>query len=617
MVHQLHTIMRKFILILLVTIHPLAGFTQSAFPDYEAVLNYFFSHYSADDRPAVANLKDEIKFEKRPEGWRVVSYEYVETEKVLKSELLWNKATGKFEDIDFKKEKGASSANQNSEIYLLEYNTVYYKMSPFYGYPGWDNDLIEQYAEKQKLNDTLLYMVGRAYSNYASGLLNNNQGMVVKGRQFEFKSDDARLIDLQLQEYRKYRHKAIEYFGRVEEMNPDFETIVGPISLKRDNEYMAAYLDLLLYSSKAEADKELKNDLYSAFEIETATNYLNSCQPGAVLFTNGDNDTYPLMYVQVMNGVRTDVRVINLSLLQTPRYINFMREQSGDAQGISLSFTPEHFSENRLEYVRVSSSDTTGMELNALLQYVQEAATNSQQSEAGKMVIVPVSSFNLQTGSSKISWQFDKQYLLRKDLVILDIIAQSNFERPVYFASTVGDDEYLGLGSWLNLEGLAYRLTTEKNNSVEENSPGVAANTAYENLMVKFQYNHVDKIYPLEKYWTLNYASSFAKVASVLIREHKNDMAMELLDKYVAAFDDSIIPYDLIMFSFIENYYQLSEFEKGNAIAIQLIKNLKSNRIPVAKQNEPYPKDIKEALIYNIKSLAQQYDQQSAIPFEE
>ena len=151
----------------------------------------------------------------------------------------------------------------------------------------------------------------------------------------------------------------------------------------------------------------------------------------------------------------------------------------------------------------------------------------------------------------------------------------------------------------------------------DEDRPGVSTDVAYDNLMNKFQYDQFDSAHPGTKHWSLNYANLYGRVAEALLLENKNEMAMSLLNNYLSHFEDKIFPYDLILFSFIESYYKLSEFEKGNAIATLILQNLKTNRIPVYNNATPYPQDLKDSFISNLKSLAQTYNQDTVIPFNE
>ena len=115
------------------------------------------------------------------------------------------------------------------------------------------------------------------------------------------------------------------------EINPNFETIVGSIHTKWSNEHMSAFLNLRVYQNEEVAKQELRDDLYDSFIIDVAKNYLMSCEKDAILFTNGDNDTYPLHYVQEQLGFRKDVLIINCTLLGSTRHINSYKDKLNEA----------------------------------------------------------------------------------------------------------------------------------------------------------------------------------------------------------------------------------------------------------------------------------------------
>lgn len=593
--------------------HLFAQHNHQNFPSYKEVVHHFFSKYSVADRPGSANITDEIQFEKRLEGWLVVKYEYGETIRQISSELLWNAEEGKFNKVKYKSLKDASENINYTNQYLDNYAARYYDMSPLYGYIGWDGDLIRYCEEKKEMSDTLVYMQGRAYSTYASGLLNENLGRNPEGRTYEFASTNSRLLDYQLIEYRTYRHKAIDCFKILMEKNPDFPTIVGPIQVKHDNEYLTSYLDLMMYSTKEEAAKELPEQLYSPFQLEIASNYLNSCEPNSILFTNGDNDTYPLIYVQQKHGIRPDVLVVNISLLYTVRYINLLSRHTGAAPQLPVSITTETLEDEQLQYAVVDNNGTDTIPLEKLIRLAQEMATLQKEKPTE---IFNVSSPHLRTicGGKTIVWNYPKSYLMRNDLMILDLIDQTHCQMPIYFACSIGDEEYLGLNAYLKSEGLANRLTSEKSSLNEQAIYCVSKDVAFENLINKFQLNEARSAHPLERHFVMSYVFPFSNLASSLIEENEIEKAKIVLNKIIKSFPDDIIPYDQIMALVAENYYKLSDVETGNDILNKIIKNLDQNRIPLYELNGPYSAEKKENIKASLKAIADRFEQELIIP---
>ena len=181
-----------------------------------------------------------------------------------------------------------------------------------------------------------MYALARCYNNYSFNLLNNNTGTLIK-EQFDLANTKNCLSEEQLKKYRYYAHKSIEKFNEVHEINPNFETILGSIHTKWSSEHMSAWLNLRVYQNEEEATKEIRDDLYDPLIIDVAKNYLMSCEKDAILFTNGNNDTYPLHYVQEQLGFRKDVLIVNMSLLGVTRHINSYKDKVNEAIPIPSS----------------------------------------------------------------------------------------------------------------------------------------------------------------------------------------------------------------------------------------------------------------------------------------
>ena len=322
-----------------------------------------------------------------------------------------------------------------------------------------------------------------------------------------------------------------------------------------------------------------------------ASNYLQSCQKNAILFTNGDNDTFPLWYAQEVEGIRTDIRVVNLSLLNTDWYIDQIKRQAYDSDPVPISFTQDKYRQGKRDQILIYDENLAGFQdIREMMKFVEsdDAATKFKYGDRmfeyfpSKNFSIPVDSAAvIKNGTvapelasrivKSINFTIDRNYILKADLMILDLLATNNWNRPVYFAITVGDDSFLGLQDYFQLEGLAYRLVPVQNPPSRGDSFGrVASNIMYDNVMNKFKWGGVDKneVYMDEnnQRMTMNLRSNFDRLASALISEGKKDSAVKVLDKAFEVLPEINVPYNFFVVQLAEDYYQCDEVDKADKI---------------------------------------------------
>ncbi len=328
-----------------------------------------------------------------------------------------------------------------------------------------------------------------------------------------------------------------------------------------------------------------------------AINYLNSCAPNAILFTNGDNDTFPLWYAQEVEGIRTDIRVVNLSLFQTDWYINQCRRAAYDSKPLpfTASMTEDKYEASKRDIVYFFDKNIGYVNIKELMDYVaSDNPENKYNMGNGELMdILPSNKFSLPVDSAKvvqngtvskglenrivksIDWQLKRQYVTKNDLMVLDLLAGFNWERPIYFAVTTGREAYIGLEDYLQLEGLAYRLTPIKSTKEEmQNGARINSDIMYNNIMTKFQWGGMSYpgIYLDEN--AMRFASNMriqiGGLASQLVQEGKKDKALKVLDKAMIEMPEATVPYDATMYSICLAYFQAGENKKAKEIAQKL-----------------------------------------------
>lgn len=345
--------------------------------------------------------------------------------------------------------------------------------------------------------------------------------------------------------------------------------------------------------AKENWDDHDRSNCYTARDF--AKNYLETCEPNAVLFTNGDNDTFPLWYAQEVEEIRTDVRVVNLSLLNTDWYIGQMQRKAYQSDALPITFTKEQIAGERRIYVPVIEQIKEYVDIGKIVEFVKSELPDAKipVSSNESINFVPARMFRLNVDSSlivsnntirqsdatrmekSIDWKVSKNYLYKSDLAILDLLYNNKWKRPVYFAITVGGDSYLSLDNYFRLDGLAYRLTPVKANNKDGQTGWIDTGILYDNLMNKFVWGNInkEKVYLNENNlrMTMNFRNNFARLASALLDEGKRDSAIKVLDKCMELFPPELVPYNVFVLGISEAYYRAGVTDKANAIMEKML----------------------------------------------
>lgn len=333
-----------------------------------------------------------------------------------------------------------------------------------------------------------------------------------------------------------------------------------------------------------------------------ATNFLESCDKNAIIFTYGDNDTYPLWYAQEVEKIRPDVRVINLSLIAVDWYIDQMRRKINESPAIKMSLPPASyrgFKRNQLP-IRDGNSE---MSIYDLMKHLGEdhpvPAGNGVTFESyapSRNIYIPVDKAKvIQSGLAsaqdsivdKISFKLPGSYLIKDDLAVLDIIANNAMERPVYFAVTCRPEKMQGLDDYMQLEGLAVKIVPVKSPSERPfgliGSGRVAGDKVFDRITQKFRWGNFDKekMFVNRSYQPSIQTTQFVILRSALdlARKGEKEKAAQLLDKNFEAFPNFNFPYDAQTMYFLDAYIQAGHYDKAKKhiqiLADNLLNNLK------------------------------------------
>jgi hypothetical protein len=257
-------------------------------------------------------------------------------------------------------------------------------------------------------------------------------------------------------------------------------------------------------------DDHDRSGRYTARDI--GENYLKSCAPNSILFTYGDNDSFPVWYAQEVENVRTDIRVANLSYIQAGWYIEMMRQKAYGSDPMPLTLSPEKYIEGVREQLPVNNRVDKPVGIKEVVQftgfddrkYMVDLSGRGDYTNyvpAKKFIIDVDSTMVLANGTVKkyfknrlttpMIWEFTDDNVFKGDLAIMDLLATNNWVRPVYISTTVPSDQYKGLEKYFVQEGLAYRIVPIKIDQPEKGEFGmIDPDIMYDNLMNKFTWGN-------------------------------------------------------------------------------------------------------------------------------
>ena len=328
-------------------------------------------------------------------------------------------------------------------------------------------------------------------------------------------------------------------------------------------------------------------------------NYLSSVDENGIIFTNGDNDTFPLWYVQEVEGYRTDVRVCNLSYLQTDWYIDQMKRPAYESAPLPISADESKYAYDVRSYNyvinRLADSITVSDGLDYL--YSDEDWTKDVPGY-GKLNHLPTNKLYIPGNAdaavasgtvapelkdsivSRIVPDFtNKRGFTMSEIASLDIIntnAMQGWKRPVYFAVTVGSSYYLGLEDYFSRTGLAYQVVPLK--GVSNN---IDTDKMYDNMVNKFRWGGIDKATPEHPLYLdenvrrmcNTHRMMFGDLVVQLIAEGKTDKALTALDLIMGKIPGWQVTHDLTSISLAQSYLDLGEKTKGEALLTEILDN--------------------------------------------
>jgi hypothetical protein len=361
------------------------------------------------------------------------------------------------------------------------------------------------------------------------------------------------------------------------------------IFLKKYTHFVAmalcAFVPILVLAQNY--DDHDRSGRYIAHDL--AKNYLNSCDKNAVLFTYGDNDTFPLWYVQDVENVRPDLRICNVTLMNGDWYIDQMKRKAYNSDPLPITMDNSKYANDERNTIIIRDDIKRPIELKQLMDFVlSDNQRNKLMTQGGtaynflpsrqiKITVDKQKVLSNKTVSPDMASQIEDsiilnvsgQYLSKSDLAILDLLANNNWERPVYFDLSVVNTSAIKFDDYIQDEGFAYRLVPVK---TKGRDPLINTDILYNRLMNQFVWGNINdkRVFMDENsrntLEVVQIKNNFYSLASKLIEEKKNDKARQVIEKLYSVMPiDKYAPgyYDILIASL---WYQLSENGKGDEL---------------------------------------------------
>lgn len=346
-------------------------------------------------------------------------------------------------------------------------------------------------------------------------------------------------------------------------------------------------------------DDHDRSGRYTAVAMAKA--YLNSCDKNAILFTIGDNDTFPLWYAQEIEHIRTDVKIVNTSLVNTDWYIDQMKAKAYESDPLPISFTHDQYVGDNLDYVAYIQKIETRWNIKDLIDFIKNPKstvglqngqtihfypTNKIRVNVDKETIIKNKVVNPKYYDSIVPYidiDIKGSALYKNRLIMLDILANNNWKRPIYFSGGAFDDEdYLWLKDYLQLDGMVYKLVPVKNIPSKDGGPmdmGQIDSEKMYNIVMKWDWGNSesDKIYhdPETRRNSITYRTNLSRLMNQLIAEGKIDKAKNVINLAMTKMPLDKFGYYSLVEPFAGGYYKVGETAKAHDLLNKLVQKYK------------------------------------------
>jgi len=350
-------------------------------------------------------------------------------------------------------------------------------------------------------------------------------------------------------------------------------------------------------------DDHDRSNKYTA--LANAKGYLESCEPNAILFTIGDNDTFPLWYAQEIEGIRRDVRVVNTQLFMTDWHIDQMKAKAYDSEPLPISFDRSHYVGDKLDYCVYNEITQNRWELKNFLDFIKSDDPNTMlEMQSGQSVhFFPTNKIRIPIDKNVIIKNkvvAEKYYdsivpyidvdikdraIYKARIMMFDVIANNNWKRPIYFTGgSFTEEDYLWMKDYLQLDGLVYKLVPIKTPVDEENSPfdmGQIDSDKMYDIVMKWDWGNgerTDIYHDTEtRRNSITYRTNLSRLMQQLIVEGKTDKAKKVIELAINKMPIDLYGYYTMVEPFTGGYYDIGEVEKARALLQKLASKYQDN----------------------------------------
>ena len=337
--------------------------------------------------------------------------------------------------------------------------------------------------------------------------------------------------------------------------------------------------------------------------VAMAKAYLASCDPNAILYTIGDNDTFPLWYAQEIEKIRTDVKIVNTSLFMTDWYIDQMKTKTYESNPLPISFNHDEYVGDKLDYVAYIPKTESRWEIKDFINFIKNPKSTVEMQNGQTIHFYPTNKIRIPIDKNTIiknkvvaEKYFDSivpyidieikgNALYKNRLMMLDILANNNWKRPIYFSGGAFDNEdYLWMKDYLQLDGMVYKLVPIRTPIDKESGPmdmgQIDADKMYANVM-KWDWGNSEsnRIYhdTETRRNSITYRSNLARLMDQLIAEGKKNMARNIIELAITKMPLDKFNYYSTIEPFAKGYYEVGEKAKAHQLLEKLMTKYKEN----------------------------------------